>query len=85
MHQWFTFTLIRKPVDSVMSTIDKTNHNTRDTIANDLGWKTGNACGQKNTQNTNALHNYFTNNFIVILPFNNQRLKNTSHNHYYVK
>ena len=36
-----TFTLIRKPVDSVMSTIDKTNHNTRDTIANDLGWSTG--------------------------------------------
>ena len=31
----------RKPIDSVMSTIDKTNHNTRDTIANDLGWSTG--------------------------------------------
>ena len=32
---------VRKPIDSVMSTIDKTNHNTRDTIANDLGWSTG--------------------------------------------
>ena len=31
----------RKPIDSVMSTIDKTNHNTRDTIASDLGWSTG--------------------------------------------
>jgi N6-adenosine-specific RNA methylase IME4 len=32
---------VRKPVDSVLSTIDKTEHNTRDTIANDLGWSTG--------------------------------------------
>ena len=31
----------RKPIDSVMSTIDKTNHNTRDTIASDLGWSAG--------------------------------------------
>jgi hypothetical protein len=32
---------VRKPVDSVLSTIDKTDHNTRATIANDLGWSTG--------------------------------------------
>jgi len=35
----------RKPVDSVLSTIDKTEeeipHNTRSEIANDLGWSTG--------------------------------------------
>lgn len=33
---------VRKPVDSpVLSIVDKTEHNTRDTIANDLGWSTG--------------------------------------------
>jgi hypothetical protein len=37
----------REPLDSVMSTIDKTKHNTRDTIANDLGWSTGKGCNGK--------------------------------------
>jgi hypothetical protein len=40
---------IRKPVNSVLSVIDKTNdkpsnpepHNTRNTIATELGWSTG--------------------------------------------
>ena len=32
---------IRKPADSVLSTVDKTKHNTREEIAKDLGWGTG--------------------------------------------
>ena len=32
---------VRKPIDSVLSIVDKTEHNTQKTIANDLGWSTG--------------------------------------------
>lgn len=32
---------LKKGDSPVLSTIDKTEHNTRDTIANDLGWSTG--------------------------------------------
>ena len=32
---------LKKGNSPVISTIDKTNHNTQKTIANDLGWSTG--------------------------------------------
>ena len=32
---------VRKPIDSVLSIVDKAEHNTQKTIANDLGWSTG--------------------------------------------